>query len=330
MLRIDSQADRPTGRSVEPDDSSSPIRPGSGIEPIRRSSPTEEHRSPPGEAIRDALDLSPQGLAASEAERKDSAADRSSDESEASARSDDAREASRIPNSDEAESAKDKEEEGEDSKELSLEEQEAVRQFKQRDREVRSHEQAHLSAAGSLAHGGMRLEFERGPDGKRYATSGNVNISLRRGKNPEETMRLARQAQRAALAPADPSPQDRRVAAKAADMQQDARREIQEEEFQESRGRMDEVRKESVPTRPTDLAEVSESAPSDARPDPVYIQTAEAQAQHGPKRHAQSFESAQLDASRDPLAIGLSRRAVQAYSSQADVGEERHSSPHHA
>lgn len=111
---------------------------------------------------------------------------------------------------------------------LSDEERARVEELKQRDREVRLHEQAHAGIGGSLA-GPPQFEYERGPDGRSYAVSGEVSIRLREGRTPEETARLARQVRRAALAPADPSAQDRRVAAEATRMERQAQKEAVEE-----------------------------------------------------------------------------------------------------
>jgi hypothetical protein len=64
-----------------------------------------------------------------------------------------------------------------DSQQLSEKEQHVVEELRKRDREVRSHEQAHLAAAGSLASGGPTLTYQVGPDGKRYAVGGEVPIA---------------------------------------------------------------------------------------------------------------------------------------------------------
>ncbi len=112
---------------------------------------------------------------------------------------------------------------------LSEEEEKEVQELEQRDREVRTHEQAHLAAAGHLASGGPSFEYEKGPNGKQYATGGEVNISVGGGNTPEERLRNAEQAERAALAPAEPSSQDRKVAAEARKKANNAKQEIQEE-----------------------------------------------------------------------------------------------------
>ena len=84
-----------------------------------------------------------------------------------------------------------------------------------RDREVRAHEQAHASVGGQYA-GAPSYSFQRGPDGVNYAVGGEVSISLSSGGgDPRQSLAAAEQVRRAALAPADPSAQDRRVAAAA-------------------------------------------------------------------------------------------------------------------
>ena len=106
----------------------------------------------------------------------------------------------------------------------------AVGDLEQRDNEVRSHEMAHLAAAGSLARGGMQLQYQVGPDGKAYAVGGSVQIDTSEGSTPHETLQKAQQIISAATAPSDPSPQDLRVAAQARAMMAKAQAEIAEEQ----------------------------------------------------------------------------------------------------
>ncbi len=97
--------------------------------------------------------------------------------------------------------------------------QQQIQALKDRDREVRNHEQAHLSAAGNIAVGGAHFQYTTGPDGQRYATGGDVSIDISSVSNdPEATLRKAEAIRRAAMAPAQPSAQDYRVASKAAAM----------------------------------------------------------------------------------------------------------------
>ena len=110
--------------------------------------------------------------------------------------------------------------------ELTDEEQGEVRELRTRDRAVRSHEQAHKAADGSHA-GPISLTFVTGPDGRRYATGGEVAIDLSPVEgDPDATVRKMQQVRRAALAPGEPSPQDRAVAARAGQLQARARSEV--------------------------------------------------------------------------------------------------------
>lgn len=103
--------------------------------------------------------------------------------------------------------------------------QDQIKVLAARDREVRAHEQAHMAAGGQYA-GAATYEFERGPNGVSYAVGGEVPISTSEEATPEATLRKAQIIRRAALAPAEPSPQDRRVAAMASQMESAARAEI--------------------------------------------------------------------------------------------------------
>ncbi len=95
-----------------------------------------------------------------------------------------------------------------------------------RDREVRSHEQAHAAAGGQYA-GSPTYSFVKGPDGLNYAVGGEVSIDTAPvSGDPEATIRKAQIIRAAASAPAEPSPQDRRVAAQAATLESDARVEL--------------------------------------------------------------------------------------------------------
>jgi hypothetical protein len=98
------------------------------------------------------------------------------------------------------------------------------------DRHVRAHEQAHLAAAGPYAKGGPSYSYVRGPDGNLYAVAGEVALDCSPVQgDPEATIEKARVIQAAANAPADPSTQDRMVAAAAARMEQAARQELDQQ-----------------------------------------------------------------------------------------------------
>ncbi len=120
---------------------------------------------------------------------------------------------------------------------LTLEQQREVARLKAIDRQVRAHEQAHLAAAGGLARGGASFQFQEGPDGRLYAVAGEVAIDTSRVANdPAATVVKARRIQRAATAPADPSPQDRQVAAQARAMELEAQAQLREQRREEAGG----------------------------------------------------------------------------------------------
>lgn len=104
--------------------------------------------------------------------------------------------------------------------------QQLIDELAKRDREVRAHEQAHNAVGGQLT-GSPSYRYQRGPDGVSYAVAGEVSISLGSANgDPEVSLQVARTVKRAALAPADPSTQDRRVAAAAAQVERQALQEI--------------------------------------------------------------------------------------------------------
>ena len=104
-----------------------------------------------------------------------------------------------------------------------------VEELKARDREVRTHEQAHAALGGQHA-GSPQYEYTQGPDGKRYVTDGEVSIDVSEAKTPEQTVRKMEQVRAAALAPAQPSSQDLKVAAEASQKAVEARAEIASEQ----------------------------------------------------------------------------------------------------
>lgn len=121
-------------------------------------------------------------------------------------------------------------------------EQREVESLKARDREVRAHERAHATAGGGIA-GQPNFTFTTGPDGRQYAVGGEVSIDLSPvSGNPEATIRKMEQVKRAALAPSNPSGQDRRVAAAAEGKIQAARQEIQAEKREEQAERTEKRR----------------------------------------------------------------------------------------
>ncbi|MDX1676331.1 putative metalloprotease CJM1_0395 family protein [Arsukibacterium sp.] len=94
-------------------------------------------------------------------------------------------------------------------------EQQEIRELQSRDQEVRSHEQAHASIGGRYA-GAPSYSYELGPDGRQYAVAGEVQIDIAPVPgDPQATIQKMQQVKAAALAPAEPSSADRRIAAEA-------------------------------------------------------------------------------------------------------------------
>ncbi|HFB66175.1 MAG TPA: hypothetical protein ENJ60_11625 [Aeromonadales bacterium] len=94
--------------------------------------------------------------------------------------------------------------------------QQQISELASRDREVRAHESAHAAVGGQFT-GAPQFSFQKGPDGVLYAIGGEVSISTSEVPgDPEATLAKLETVIRAALAPAEPSGQDIRVASSAA------------------------------------------------------------------------------------------------------------------
>lgn len=118
---------------------------------------------------------------------------------------------------------------------LSMDEERLRNQLQARDSEVKAHEAAHKAAGGGMA-GAASYTYQRGPDGKMYAIGGEVSISIPQASTPEEALKNARTIAAAAMAPANPSPQDFAVAASARLMEIKAQQEILQEEQKKQNG----------------------------------------------------------------------------------------------
>ncbi|MBL4666153.1 MAG: hypothetical protein JKY04_02155 [Sneathiella sp.] len=116
-----------------------------------------------------------------------------------------------------------------DSIGLTEAEQVLVDNLQERDTEVRAHEQAHASTGGAYA-GSPTYEYETGPDGRQYAIGGEVSIDTSPiAGDPSATISKMETIIRAALAPAEPSGQDRSVAATASKLKLEAQAELNAE-----------------------------------------------------------------------------------------------------
>ncbi len=103
-----------------------------------------------------------------------------------------------------------------------------ITELKNGEARVKTHEQAHKATGGQYA-GGISYEKSTGPDGKQYIVGGEVPIDISEENTPQKTINKMQIVRRAALAPADPSSQDRSVAASASAKEASARAELAKE-----------------------------------------------------------------------------------------------------
>ena len=114
-----------------------------------------------------------------------------------------------------------------DSQEISAQQAQVINELTLRDKEVRAHELAHAAVGGSVT-GAPNYSFEIGPDGQQYAVGGEVSVDLSTvAGNPSATIAKMQKVYAAALAPANPSAQDIKVAANAVQIILQAQSELQ-------------------------------------------------------------------------------------------------------
>ena len=117
-------------------------------------------------------------------------------------------------------------EESSDAEQENSPEQRQIEALEKRDAEVKAHELAHASTGGAYA-GSPSYSYEIGPDGKKYAVSGEVSIDISPVEgDPRATIAKMKKVQAAALAPVSPSAQDVRVAATASENIRQAQAEL--------------------------------------------------------------------------------------------------------
>lgn len=175
--------------------------------------------------------------------------------------------------------------------------QDEIRELAARDREVRAHERAHSAVGGQYA-GAPSYQYQRGPDGVSYAVSGEVSIDTSAVPgDPQATLEKAQLIQRAATAPAEPSAQDRRVAAQASQMAAEARAEIITEQREERRIEEEEAA----------AAREQEAEPSSQSPDSARDAELEKQADEQRRREERAREFAEAGARN----IDLNRRLIE-------------------
>ncbi|MCP3900437.1 MAG: SprA-related family protein [Desulfobacteraceae bacterium] len=100
--------------------------------------------------------------------------------------------------------------------ELSKNEIRIIAELEKVDQAVKRHEMAHMVAGGRFILSGANYSYKTGPDGKQYAVAGEVSIDTSPiPGDPQATIDKMQQIRNAALAPVDPSAQDRKVASRA-------------------------------------------------------------------------------------------------------------------
>jgi hypothetical protein len=90
----------------------------------------------------------------------------------------------------------------------------ALRELAAQEDKVIAHEQAHMAAGGDIV-GAATYSYTVGPDKKRYISGGEVSISVPETSDKEQMLQNLERVKEAALAPAEPSGQDLKVAADA-------------------------------------------------------------------------------------------------------------------
>jgi len=211
------------------------------------------------------------------------------------------------------ESGEDEQESAEKKAEKRVEEAEArvelqqIQQLERRDAEVRAHEQAHAAVGGSYA-GSPSYEYETGPNGKKYAVGGEVPIDVSVEDTPQETISKMQTVRAAALAPAEPSSQDRKVAAEATQKIAEARSDLINEssslQQERSKGLNDEEDE-------TNSIQVNTDSPLAHEPRKRSLSGVEA-----PAKNDDGAEQAKLAKEQDTISRVINQRYAASYQSE--------------
>jgi hypothetical protein len=157
--------------------------------------------------------------------------------------------------------------------EAEMRQQEAamLQELRARDREVRAHEAAHLAAGRPYIVSGPTYTYQQGPDGRSYAIGGEVQLDTSEEQAPKDTLDKAETVRRAALAPAEPSPQDLRVASVASDMAARARLDIALERRQQQQAELDNQQQEQTVSTRSSRVSIFDSSPADQAAESVNV-----------------------------------------------------------
>ncbi len=121
---------------------------------------------------------------------------------------------------------------------LSESDKKMVEKLKAREKEVVTHEQAHVAAGASSPS----YTYTMGPDNRRYITGGHAQIDVGEESTPEKTISKMRTVIRAALAPSKPSSTDRNVAAKAQRLLEKAQQELNKEKSEKKENTQEDLK----------------------------------------------------------------------------------------
>jgi hypothetical protein len=116
---------------------------------------------------------------------------------------------------------------------LTIAEQRQVAELQQIDRNVRAHEQAHISAGRGVVTSAANFSYTYGPDGRRYAVGGEVGVDTSAEKKPEANIDKGMRIQAAALAPKDPSSQDYQIASVGKRLEAQGRSDLAQQNIEE-------------------------------------------------------------------------------------------------
>jgi hypothetical protein len=192
-----------------------------------------------------------------------------------------------------------------------------IRSLERRDAEVRAHEQAHAAVGGGYA-GSPSYDYEAGPNGKKYAVSGEVSIDVSAEDTPQETIQKMQTVRAAALAPAEPSSQDRKVAAEASQKLAEARAELisQNNDLQTTRAAGLEDDKEE-----SQSVQVNTDNPIGQEPSKRSLALADQDDKDASSNEVQQSETAQL-AQRDQSVERTAYVVSQRYASSFQAAEQ--------
>lgn len=138
---------------------------------------------------------------------------------------------------------------------LSPEQLQQLRELERQDQQVRTRDMAFIAAAGGAA-GSYSVEYETGPDGRRYAVGADIKLDTSDGATPEQTLAKARALRAATMSARGESSTDASAAAKAVRMEAEAHAEIEREREAERQVAVDSAMRPELGLPEVDLPEL--------------------------------------------------------------------------